>query len=120
MHLEYADWNGYTGWGEWFPRIPMGTTDPDDVTLMMYSAESFLVPTQELNALLKAISQDKPFAHDLKKAAELNKTDEVIKLIKSKGVHTEFNVQVNPDGIRIEFKPDHADACFFIRLSLCW
>ncbi|WP_349410142.1 hypothetical protein [Pseudalkalibacillus sp. SCS-8] len=117
--MNYSEWSGYTGWGEWHPRFPIGT-DPDDVTQMMFSAQSFLVPTQELQVLLEKVATNKTFAHDLKKAAELNQNDKVIKMIKSAGVYTDFNIRINPDGIRIAFKPDHANACFFISLSLCW
>ncbi|MCF6136733.1 hypothetical protein [Pseudalkalibacillus berkeleyi] len=119
--MNYSKWKGYSGWGEWYPRWPSPMeTDPDDVTQMMFSAKSFITPTEELLSLLKTITTDQNFAHRLKKAAELNQNEQVKLLIKEKGVFTDFNVAVNPSGIRIEFKPDHVEACFYITFSLCW
>ncbi|WLD94800.1 hypothetical protein [Alkalihalobacillus sp. AL-G] len=120
--MSFNTWNGYSGWGEWYPRLPMNPleTDPKDITKLMFSAKSFMSPTQEVYRLLQEIASKTDFARQLKRAAELNQNQKVDQLIKSTGVQTDFETRITPDGIRIEFQPDSTDACFDLTLSLCW
>ncbi|WP_257352034.1 hypothetical protein [Pseudalkalibacillus decolorationis] len=115
-------WNGYSGWGEWYPRLPMNPleTDPNDLTKLMFSAKSFLYPTQEVHSLLQKIASNIEFARQLKKSAELNQNQKVDQLIQSTGVQSDFESKITPDGIKIVFQPDSTDACFNLTLSLCW
>ncbi|MCF6409313.1 hypothetical protein [Pseudalkalibacillus salsuginis] len=120
--MSNSEWDydvGYSGWGEWVPRLPI-STDPEDVTKMKHSAKSFLRPARDLQGFLEAVAEKKGFAQLLKKAAELNENEKVDNLIKSTGVVTDFTTNLTPDGIRITFQPDDTAACFHITLSLCW
>ncbi|MGP4081456.1 hypothetical protein ACTWQL_16240 [Pseudalkalibacillus sp. R45] len=116
---EWDYYGGYSGWGKWVPRLPI-TTNSNDVTQLKYSAKSFLLPAKELQGFLETVAERKGFAEQLKKAAELSQNKKVHDLIKSTGVVTEFSTKLNPEGIQITFQPDHIDACFNIKLSLCW
>ncbi|WP_261132369.1 hypothetical protein [Bacillus sp. Marseille-Q3570] len=116
---EWDYYGGYSGWGEWVPRLPI-TTPPNNVTQLKHSAKSFLLPAKELQGFLETVVEKEGFAEQLKKSAELNQNEKVRNLIKSTGVVTDFTINLNPDRILITFQPEAADACFNIKLSLCW
>jgi hypothetical protein len=84
------------------------------------SAQSFIVPSKELQALLDKIAHDAAFASQLMDAAKVSQQEKVNSLIKSAGIYTPFQVNFNPDGIKVIFTPQDASACFAIILSLCW
>lgn len=114
--------DGYSGWGEWFPRLPLHPleTDPNDIKRMMFSAKNFINPSKEVQTLLQEIATNATFARKLKKAAELNQNEKVNELIRSAGVNTHFETKITPDGIRVELQPESTKACFDLTLALCW
>lgn len=104
--------NGYS-------RFPI-TTEPGDVKLFQHSAMQFLRPAQELQHLLQTIASQPGFARQVKEAASLNQTDTVKRLIRSMGITTLGDVKFTPDGLLVVFQSNDKQACFAIRLSLCW
>jgi ABC-type protease/lipase transport system fused ATPase/permease subunit len=80
----------------------------------------FLRPAQELQHLLHIIASQPHFARKIKEAASLNQTDTVKRLIRSTGVTTLADAKFTPDGLLVIFQPEDKQACFAIRLSLCW
>ncbi|RAP75190.1 hypothetical protein [Paenibacillus montanisoli] len=108
----YPYWIGYAD------RSP--SPDPADVTQFKHSASQFLVPTLEMYHLLNLLAHSPDLATEIKEAASKSDHKKVESLIRSSGFKTPVSVSYNPEGLQVTLSPLDSNACFAIRLSLCW
>lgn len=104
----------------WGIRYRLPEPDPNDVIQFKHSASQFMVPALEMYHLLNMIAHSPELAKEMKLAASESDKAKVDRLVRSAGVNSPHNVEINPDGLLLVFNPPDSSACFAIRLSLCW
>lgn len=99
-------------WSRQFPSV--------DPTLLCQSAKESKILMKEAGMVLDKLSESKEFDEQLIYAAQISDIQKVKRLIHSIGVTSDVDININPDGLRLEFKTPSANDCARLYIALRW